>query len=71
MGREVARARRKPYTRKERVGITPDPQLMAWILERMGPGKRFANLTHAFESGIVCLMEQDKRSERAPPKRSE
>jgi hypothetical protein len=56
----VPRARRKPYTKKERVGITPDPDTMNWILDRLGPGKRFHNITHAFESGIACMRREDR-----------
>lgn len=55
----MPRPRLKPYTKKERVGITPDPIIMNWVLDRIGPGKRFASLTHAFESGIASLMEQE------------
>lgn len=58
----MPRKRKRPYTKKERVGITPDPKFMNWILERMGPGKRFASITHAFECGIQCMMDQDEES---------
>lgn len=60
--RTVARVRRLPYDAKKRVGITPDPELMKWVLERVGPGKRFASITHAFECGIVELIASDKRA---------
>ncbi|MBI2078289.1 MAG: hypothetical protein HYT80_07985 [Euryarchaeota archaeon] len=56
----MPRARKRPYTRKERVGITPDPRFMAWVFERVGPGNRFASVTHAFECGIVCMMERER-----------
>lgn len=52
--------KRKEYVRKERVGITPDPKIMRWVLDRIGPGQRFHNITHAFESGIVALQEKEK-----------
>lgn len=55
----VAKPRRLPYTKKERVGITPDPAIMNWVLERVGPGQRFASITHAFECGIVALQKQE------------
>lgn len=55
----MAKPRKRPYTRKERVGITPDPVLMTWVMERVGPGQRFASITHAFECGIVAMMEQE------------
>lgn len=57
----MPRRRSKPYTKKERVGITPDPEIMNWVLERVGPGQRFASVTHAFECGIVALMDEERR----------
>lgn len=52
---------------KVRIGISPDPELLAWVDQHTGPGKRFATRTHAFEAGIACLVEQvspvaDRRS---------
>lgn len=58
----MPRPRKQPYTAKKRVGITPDPSIMQWILERVGPGQRFASITHAFESGIVALMEKEPKA---------
>ena len=55
----MPRPRKLPYTQKRRVGITPDPIIMNWVLERIGPGKRFGSITHAFEFGIGALMEQE------------
>ncbi|MCA1818768.1 MAG: hypothetical protein LC620_01725 [Halobacteriales archaeon] len=60
----MAKPRTRAYTKKERVGITPDPSLMHWVMDRVGPGKRFASITHAFECGIVAMMDQD--SSRKP-----
>ncbi len=34
---------------------------MKWVLARVGAGKRFAGVTHAFECGIAVLIENDKR----------
>lgn len=59
MAHRVPRPRLKPYTKKQRVGITPDPVIMNWVLDRVGPGKRFHNLTHAFESGIAALVAEE------------
>ncbi|MCA1811246.1 MAG: hypothetical protein LC623_04455, partial [Halobacteriales archaeon] len=59
--RPMPRPRRNAYTKKERVGVTPDPVLMNWVLQRVGPGKQFASITHAFECGIVALQEKEKR----------
>ena len=43
---------------KVRIGISPDPLLLSWLDTHVGPGKRFATRTHAFEAGIACLAEQ-------------
>lgn len=43
---------------KVRIGISPDPELLAWVDQHTGPGKRFATRTHAFEAGIACLSDQ-------------
>ena len=43
---------------KVRIGISPDPELLAWVDEHTGPGKRFATRTHAFEAGIASLADQ-------------
>ena len=43
---------------KVRIGISPDPTLLGWVDQYVGPGKRFATRTHAFEAGIACLAEQ-------------
>lgn len=59
----MARPRLKPYTKKERVGITPDPEIMNWVLEHVGGGKRFASITHAFECGIVALRKELEEQE--------
>jgi hypothetical protein len=56
----MPRARRKRVTKKERVGVTPDPDLLNWIIDRTGPGLRFATITQAFELGIVALQEQER-----------
>ena len=43
---------------KVRIGISPDPELLEWVGSQIGPGRRFATRTHAFEAGIACLAEQ-------------
>jgi len=58
----MPRGRRKPYTRKERVGITPDPEIMSWVLPQVGAGRRFASLTHAFEFAMAQLRDREKQS---------
>jgi hypothetical protein len=37
---------------------------MNWVLERVGAGKRFGSITHAFECGIAALMEQERPQHR-------
>ena len=49
-----SRAARRP---KMRIGISPDPTLLEWVDQHIGPGKRFATRTHAFEAGITCLAQ--------------
>ena len=51
----TAQTARRP---KVRIGISPDPELLDWVDQHTGPGKRFATRTHAFEAGIACLMDQ-------------
>lgn len=58
----MPRPRRKRVTKKERIGITPDPALINWVIDRMGPGLRFASVTQAFELGIVALQEQEGKN---------
>ncbi len=47
----------KAKTSKSRVSVTVDPKLLAWVKARVGPGKPFGTVSHAFESGIVRLMQ--------------
>ena len=51
-------ARNGNHRPKVRIGISPDPDLLEWVDRHIGPGKRFATRTHAFEAGITCLVEQ-------------
>ena len=50
---------------KVRIGISPDPTLLDWVDQQVGPGKRFATRTHAFEAGIACLVNQVERAPQA------
>lgn len=54
-----------PLRRKVKTGVSLDPGLYAWVLARVGPGRRFSSVTHALECGIVALQERDAR-EGAP-----
>jgi hypothetical protein len=51
---------------KVRIGISPDPDLLEWVDERTGPGKRFATRTHAFEAGIAALAAQKDDPQEQP-----
>lgn len=42
---------------KRKISITPDPDILAWVLEQTGPGKRFASVTHAAEYAWNHLRE--------------
>ncbi len=59
----MGRSRVPASGRKKSISITPDPRFLAWVEERSGPGKRFATITHAFESAINELMEQEEEQE--------
>jgi hypothetical protein len=48
-------------TAKVRVSVTVDPKLLSWVHARVGPGKPFGTVSHAFESGIVRLTEAELR----------
>jgi len=45
---------------KVKLSITMSPDLLAWIRENVGPGRRFGNVSHAVESGIVCMRDAGK-----------
>lgn len=53
MGRSTARS----PGRKQRISVTPGPELLEWILERTGEGKEYHSLTHAVERGWAILRE--------------
>jgi hypothetical protein len=42
-----------------KVGISLDPSLHAWALDRIGEGREFATLTHALERGLAALRTQE------------
>ena len=43
---------------KVRTTITVDQDLFDWLQEQVGPGQRFHNLSHGFESGVQCLRRE-------------
>lgn len=54
----MGRPRHNPTARKEKVSVSIDPDLLAWVIERSGQGREFSGISHAFERGIVCLQER-------------
>ena len=49
---------------KIKLSITLDPTLFQWIEERTGPGKEFANVSHALERSIAItrmVLATDRR----------
>jgi hypothetical protein len=56
----MARAKAAVHGQKRKVSITPDPTILGWVLERTGPGKRFASVTHAAEVAWTVLRELDE-----------
>jgi hypothetical protein len=54
------RAKANFHGHKRKVGITPDPGILEWVLERTGPGKRFASVTHAAEVAWTTLRQQEE-----------
>lgn len=61
-------ARNDSRRSKVRIGISPDPTLLEWVDQHIGPGKKFASRTHAFEAGITCLAEEvEQLTARAVP----
>lgn len=54
------RAKGSAHGHKRKVGITPDPDILEWVLARTGPGRRFASVTHAAEIAWVALRDQEE-----------
>jgi hypothetical protein len=65
----VTRNRNGTRRPKVRIGISPDPTLLEWVDQHIGPGKRFATRTHAFEAGISCLVQQVEEAVAMPTQR--
>lgn len=66
----VARPPKPADERKVAFTTRLDPDLYYWFQERSGVGKRFASLTHAIETGLARLREEEEgspsRSSRSP-----
>ncbi len=41
------------------VGITPDPELLDWLHQHMGPGLRWNGPTHFFNWSIRRVMDEE------------
>jgi len=52
---------RKEGRPKVRTTITIDPVILDWVHANIGEGKRFGSVSHAFGSGIRCLMDGKAR----------
>lgn len=57
----MGRSKAVVHGQKRKVSITPDPTILDWVLERTGPGKRFASVTHAAEVAWTALREHDEK----------
>lgn len=57
-GGNVPRPRVKPDELREKVSISPDRRILAWIDANTGLGKRFNSRTHAFEWCVAQVMDQ-------------
>lgn len=56
----VGRPKLASDERKQKITITPDPAVVAFIDERVGLGKPFKNRTHGFEFAVAQLMKQEE-----------
>lgn len=55
----MARPRIQGNGKKVKVGVSLDPDLYAWVVERTGPGKQYSSITHALERGIATLRDEE------------
>lgn len=60
----MPRPRHGSTSRKEKLSITMDPELYAWVEARAGPGKEFSSLSHAIERGIASLRDSEAARRR-------
>lgn len=64
----MVRPRKAPEDRKIRLNTRLDPELYAWVEERIA-SRRFASFTHALEAGLIRLRD-DEEGEGAPSRAS-
>ena len=57
------------HGKKRKVSISPDPDILAWVLEQTGPGKRWASLTHAAESAWAKLRDEEEGGKKSKERR--
>ena len=61
----MARAERpKP---KVKIGISIDPQLYEWLLQRTGAGREFASISHAVERSVAQYQAKKRDDEGGLP----
>lgn len=56
----MGRPKLPPARRKKKVTITPAPEVLEYLDERIGLGKPYKDRTHAFEQAVACLMKHSK-----------
>lgn len=52
----------RPNRDRVRTTITLDPRLHDYIRQQIGAGKRFYNLSHAFDTLILEFMDEDRQA---------
>ncbi len=57
------------HGKKKKISITPDPEILDWVLSQTGPGKRFASVTHAAEYAWQQLREAEDATPEKKPKK--
>lgn len=46
--------------RKVKITTRLDPILHAWLMSQVGPGQRWADITHALEYAVAVLREEEE-----------
>ena len=57
------------HGKKRKISITPDPEILQWVLDQTGPGKRFASVTHAAEYAWQQLRDAEGTHEKKGAKK--
>ena len=53
----MPRTRVKAPRAKEKISVSLDADLYAWVVARTGAGKEFASVSHALERGLRTLQD--------------